>query len=483
MNHRLVLYMLGQILRVEAVFLLIPLIVCWATDGGGAMGFAVTIAVTAVLGQTLVCCLRGSQRSMQARDGFAAVALSWVAMSAFGALPYVISGAIPNYVDAFFETVSGFTTTGATVLSEVESLPKGILFWRSQTQWMGGVGVLVLALAILPKSGEGSVYLMRAESPGPIKTKLLPRLKDSAKALYSIYIGLTVGETVSLRLAGMSWYDAINHAFTSISTGGFSVRNASIAAYDSMVIDWIIIIFTFLAGVNFSMLFLAVRRQFREVLRNEELRLYTILTVGASALIVANLVAVGGEAFSGKTVTDAVFQVVTVSTTTGYSTTDFSLWPTFSYTILFLLMVTGACAGSTAGGVKCIRLVLLGKNLRREVRHILHPRVVQTIRLDGDRVGEETLSSVSLFFFAYIMLMLIGGLVVSWDNVGFLEAMSASLTCVGNVGPGLGALGPSGNFGILSSLSKVVLSANMLLGRLEILPLLVLLSPSIWRKK
>jgi len=482
MNYTLVLRMLGQILRVEAACLLLPLAVSWYTGGPDAMGFAATLALAGIIGQGL-CCLPGGERRMQARDGFAAVALSWLVMSAFGALPYVISGTIPRYIDAFFETVSGFTTTGATILGEIESLPRGTLLWRAQTQWMGGMGVLVLTLALLPKTGEGSVHLMRAESPGPIKTKLVPRVRDTAKILYSIYIALTVLEILFLKGAGMSWYDAVTHAMTTISTGGFSVRNASTAAYQSMAVDWILIIFMFLSGVNFSLLYYALRRNFKAVLHSEELRFYTFLSIAASTLITFNLVAVGGQVLNGRTVTDAVFQVVTVATTTGYASTDFALWPTFSQMILFVLMVTGACAGSTAGGVKSIRMVLLIKNLRREVRGILHPREVQIIRVDGDRVEEDTIDGVSLFFFAYIAIALVGAVIVSWDNVGFLEAISASMTCIANVGPALGALGPTGNFGGLSVLSKLVLSVNMLLGRLEILPLLLMLFPSMWRKK
>lgn len=482
MNHRIVFRMLGNILRIEAVFLILPLAIAWYTGGGDEKAFLITLLLTAAVGQALASIRIGNER-FQARDGFAAVALSWIGMSAFGALPYVLSGAIPDYAGAFFETVSGFTTTGATVLGDIEGQPRGILFWRALTQWMGGMGVLVLTLALLPKSGEGSVYLMRAESPGPIKTKLLPKIRDTAKTLYKIYIGLTVGETLCLRLAGMSWYDALTHSFTTISTGGFSVKAASIAAYPSLTIHWIIIIFMFLSGVNFSLLFLALRRDFSAVLRSEELRWYTIITLGATGLIFANLVAVGGQAFSFGTFTDALFQVVTVATTTGYATQDFALWPILAQMVLFALMISGACAGSTAGGVKTVRMVLLMKNLRREVHRIIHPRVVQPIRLDGERVEENTLSGVSLFFYAYILLTIAGALVVAWDNVGFVESISASLTCIGNVGPALGAMGPNGNFGGLSALSKYVLSANMLLGRLEIMPLLVLLFPSMWRKR
>ena len=390
---------------------------------------------------------------------------------------------IPNYIDAVFETVSGFTTTGATVLYPIEGLPTGVLFWRAQTQWMGGVGVLVLALALIPKLGEGSVYLMRAESPGPIKSKLTPRIGDTAKILYFIYIGLTVAETVCLRLAGMSWYEALTHAFTTISTGGFSVKNASVAAYDSLLVHWIFIIFMFLSGVNFSLLYMAVCRRFRAVMESEELRFYTLLLLGSSGLTVVNLICQMGRALDARTVTDAVFQVTTVMTTTGYATVDYDLWPTFSRMILVLLMFAGACAGSTAGGLKSVRLVLLLKNLRREVQWILHPREVTIIKLDGHRVKEEILSGVTLFFLAYVGAVLLGTLVVSWDDIGITGALSASLTCVGNVGPGLSPVGPTGNFGALSGLSKLVLSANMLLGRLEVLPLMVLLFPSMWKKR
>ena len=482
MNHKTVLRTLGRILRIEAAFLLLPLAVCLGYgEREEALGFAAVLALTAAAGQVLVMTCRGSER-MQARDGFAAVALSWIMMSAFGALPYVVTGALPSYVGAFFETVSGFTTTGATVMTDVEAQSMGVLFWRSLTQWMGGMGVLVLTLALFPKSGEGSVFLMRAESPGPIKTKLVPKIQDTAKILYKIYIGLTIAQIVCLMLAGMNWFDAVTHTFTTISTGGFSVKALSVAAYPSLVIRWIFIIFMFLSGVNFSVLFFVVQRNFRAFFKSEELRWYTIITLAAAGLIFANLVAVGGALLDFDTFTHAMFQVVTIATTTGYATTDFALWPTMSQLILFVLMITGACAGSTAGGVKTIRVVLLTKSLRREVRRILHPRVVQPIKIDGERVEEATLAGTTVFFYAYILFFVVGALVVSWDNVSFVEACSASMTCIGNVGPGLGQLGPMGSFSILSPLSKVVLSANMLLGRLEILPLLLLLFPSMWKK-
>ena len=465
MNYRLVLHILGLILRVEAV-LMLPAAVIGVALGEAGSAMLLSAGITLAVGQGLVM-LPVKNNKMQARDGFAAVALCWIVLSMFGALPYVFSDVLPHYADAFFETVSGFTTTGATVFTFIEGQPDAILFWRAQTQWLG----------------EGSVYLMRAESPGPIKSKLTPRVGDTAKILYSIYIGLTVGETLCLRLAGMPWFDSVIHAFTTISTGGFSVKNASIAAYGSIVIEWIIIIFMFLSGINFALLFYALRRDYQAVFQSEELRSYTLMTVIASALIAMNLIVHAGIAASFQTVTDSVFQVVTLMTTTGYMTRDYVLWPTFSQAVLILVMFAGGCAGSTAGGIKQIRFVLLCKNLKREVQRILHPRVVKTLDSDGERVEEATLSGISLFFFAYILLLLLGTLVVAWDDVGFTAAFTGALTCISNVGPAFDVLGPTCNFFDLSTVSKVVLSFEMLLGRLEIMPLLLLLFPGLWRKR
>ena len=403
MNYKLVFHILGMILRVEAVLMAPSMAIGFATGDGDGPVFLLSAAITFAVGQ-LLCFLPVRCAKMQARDGFAAVALGWVVLSLFGALPYVFSGVLPNYVDAVFETVSGFTTTGATVFTAIEGTARGVLFWRAQTQWMGGVGVLILTLA-------------------------------------------------------------------------------SIAAYDSLLIEWIIIVFMFLSGINFALLFYALRRNFKAVFESEELRSYTWMTVIASALIVANVVLRAGWMLNWDTVTDAVFQVVTLMTTTGYMTYDYVLWPTFSQVVLILVMFAGACAGSTAGGVKQIRVVLLMKNLRREVQRILHPRQVTTIQCDGERVDEPILSGITLFFFAYILLLLIGTLVVAWDDIGFTAAFTASLTCISNVGPAFGILGPTSNFAALSAVGKVFLSLNMLLGRLEIMPLLLLLFPSLWRKK
>lgn len=481
MNHRLVFHLLGLVLQVEAALMLPSLAIALGYGDGDHMAFLLSAAITFAVGFALSR-LKREGAKMQARDGFAAVGLAWVFLSLFGALPYVFSGVIPNYAEAVFETASGFTTTGATVLAFVEGQPRGVLFWRGQTQWMGGLGVLVLALALFPKLGEGSVYLMRAESPGPIKSKLTPRLSDTAKILYTIYIGLTVAEVICLCLAGMPLYDSVIHSFTTISTGGFSVKNASIGAYNSMAIDWIVIIFMFLSGVNFSLLFAALRRDMKAVRRSEELRCYTLTTLVASGLIVLDLVVRAGRLLNLDTVTDAVFQMVTLMTTTGFMTDDYVLWPTFSQTVLIIVMLMGGCAGSTAGGIKHVRVVLLGKSFLRELRHILHPRQVTTIKCDGERVSEQILSGIGMFFFAYIVLLTAGTLITAWDGVDFITAFGASLTCLSNVGPGFGTMGPTGNFSALSDVSTVVLTLNMLLGRLEIMPLLLLFFPGLWKK-
>ena len=323
---------------------------------------------------------------------------------------------------------------------------------------------------------------MRAESPGPIKSKLVPKVGQTAKILYGIYIGLTLLESVALRIAGMSWYDAVNHAFTTMATGGFSVRNASIAAYNSPLITWIITVFMFLAGVNFSLLFLVLRGRLREVLRSEELRIYTIIIVCATVFICLDLSAHSHLSFS-QTFTDSAFQVVTIITTTGYATKDFALWPTTSQVVLTALMFTGACAGSTAGGIKISRITLLAKSLHREMNRLIHPNHISVIKSEGRSVDERVVSSASVFFVSFILVWLAGTLVVSWDNLGFKESFTASLTCISNVGPGLGMLGPEENFSILSHVSKLVLSLLMLMGRLELMPILVLLRPSVWKER
>ena len=480
MNQKLILKIVGIILCIEALCMLPPLLIAAVSGGSDLRAFFAAAVLCGGIGGLLTL-TRPDDSRLQTRDGFVCVALCWIVLGLFGALPYFFSGSC-DFMDAFFETVSGLTTTGATIFSAPSQLPRGIQFWRALTQWMGGMGILVLVLALLPKISEGSVNLMKAESPGPISTKLRPRTGETARILYRIYIALTVIEAAVLRIVGLPWFDAVTTALTTISTGGFSIRDASIAYYHSPLINWILVFFMFAASVNFTLLFLMVTRRFRDAVKSEELRVYTGIVVGSSLFIALDLMEKTGRSF-GSAIEHAAFQVTTLISTTGYCTEDFDLWPPFCRCVLVLVMFLGGCAGSTAGGVKISRVVVLMKALRRDLRRVMHSREVRPITLDGQRVNEETVSSISVFFFAYIMILLAGTLVVSLDGVDFTSAFTASLTAISNVGPGFGTLGPTCNFGFLSNLSKLVLTLTMLLGRLEIMPLLVLLMPSVWRRK
>lgn len=478
MNFRLLSHTMGYILWVEAGFLLLPALTaciyaetCWQQ-------FLLTALLCAAAG-TVLHLIPVKKAQMHSRDGFVAVALSWVLLALFGALPYVFTGVLDSYIDAVFETVSGLTTTGSSTFTAVSHLPRSVLLWRSLTQWMGGMGVLVLFLALTPKLGEGAVFLMRAESPGPIKTKLVPKVGGTAKILYLIYVVLTLCEVLALRLAGESWFSAVCHSFTTMATGGFSIYDTSLAGASKAVM-WIVTVFSFLAGVNFSLMFLSVRGRVKEALRSEELWIYVGVVTATTLLLCVNLWAQAGVGFHDS-ITDAAFQTVTIITTTGFATVDFALWPTFCRMALVMLMFTGGCAGSTSGGIKISRIAILCKSLKRELKQLAHPHHVSVLKVDGQAVEERVVSSAGAFIAAYLLVLLAGALVVSWDNYGFQESFAASLTCISNVGPGLGILGPMENFSILSPLSKLVLSLEMLMGRLELMPLLALFLGSTWR--
>ena len=406
MNFRLILNIMGYTLWVEAGCLLLPLLVsagygeaCWEP-------FLWTLGLCSLCGLILTR-IPARKNRLQGRDGYTVVAMAWIVLCLFGAVPYVLSGAVPHYADALFETASGLTTTGATILTDVEAMPRGILFWRALTQWMGGMGVLVLFLALMPRTGAGAVHLMRAESPGPIKSKLLPHVSDTAKVLYGIYIGLTAAEIVALCLAGMDFYEAVLHSFSTISTGGFSTRNASIAAFGSPAITWIVAIFMFLSGINFSLIFISLRGHIRAALHSEELRLYTLLTLGSIGLIAASLM-VQQSVPLGRALKDSVFNAVSTVTTTGFATADFAQWPVFGQMLLVILMFTGACAGSTSGGIKVSRILLLGKLLHREIKKILHPKHISVITVDGQLVEDRVISSAAAYMVAYMILLLWG---------------------------------------------------------------------------
>ncbi len=481
MNRRMILRILSYVLLIEAVAMLPPLILSLVfKEFAAAQAFLITIALC--FGFCGVLMLFSPRRSaLYAMEGYVITALSWIVMSVFGALPFVFSGFIPNFFDALFETVSGFTTTGATILNDIEALPKSLLYWRSFTHWLGGMGVLVFLLAIVSLSGgKGNLfYLMRAESPGYDVGKMTPQLKKTAKMLYIIYIILTLVQIVILICGGMPVFDSFCIAFGTAGTGGFGVTNNGLAAYNPFC-QSVCTVFMLLFGVNFSLYYLLIVRQFKEVLKNEELWAYLGIFFLAAFLISFNTLPAMqnfGEAFH-----HAAFQAASIMTTTGFNTVDFNVWPVFSKTILVILMFIGASAGSTGGGIKVSRLVIAFKSLRREMHKIIHPRSVRLIRLNGKSLDERVVSGVSIFLLAYLMLLCVSLLLISLDNFSFETNFTSVVSCLSNIGPGLDAVGPTSNYSAYSNFSKVILTADMLLGRLEIFPLLILFLPHVWKR-
>ena len=483
MNVKMMGKFISQIIAIEAAFMIPALLISFFCGETAAVnGFLLTLGIMLVLVGVLYLVCRKAGRLFGAREGLVCVAFSWIVMSLLGCLPFVFSGNIPNFVDAFFETVSGFTTTGASVVPAVEELDKGILYWRSFTHWVGGMGVLVFLLAVIPgNKGTGyTMHLLRAESPGPDVGKLVPKMRQTAIILYSIYIAMTVLNTVFLLCGGMSLFEAVCTAFGTAGTGGFGIKNDSIASY-SPYIQNVTTVFMFLFGINFSIYYLLLLKEFRGVFKDEELRLYVGFALVSILLIAANIRPL--YATLEETIRHAAFQVSSIMTTTGYATTDFDLWPSFSKTILMALMIVGASAGSTGGGMKCIRVLLLFKILRRNIRQILNPQKVMVVRNNGRAVDEKVLSNTNAYLAAYMVIIVISTLLISLDGFGFETNMSAVLACFNNIGPGMAAVGPTCNFAAYSVFSKLVLSVNMLAGRLEIFPILVLLSKSTWTRK
>ena len=481
MKHKVVFKSIGTVLCIEAASMLPSLIVALINHEKAAIAFALTIGIVAVIGAALLR-LKTPKTRIFTRDGFAIVSLSWILVTLFGALPFLLSGSIPSFIDALFETASGFSTTGASILRNVEALPKSLLFWRSSTHWLGGMGILVLMIAILPSVSASTINIMIAESPGPSPGKLVPKIRETAKILYIIYIAMTAVLVVLLLLGGMPLFDALIHAFGTASTGGFSSRNASVGAYYSVYIDVVITVFLFLFGVNFTLYYyLFLKRDFKSVLRDEELRFYFGVVIGAIVLIALNIKGTVYQTI-GEAIRYASFQVTSIISTAGFATADFNLWPSFSKIILVLLMLTGSCAGSTAGGIKCVRIVLLLKIIRREITRLIHPNAVQPVKLNGRRVDEETLSGVMAFFFFWMLIIAVSVLIVSLDGKDLVTSTTAVLATVNNVGPGLGAVGPTGNFADFSALSKTVMSLCMLIGRLEVYPIMLLCFPSFWKR-
>ena len=477
MNIRMIGFVLGRILLVEAGLLTLPLAVALLYREP-AMPWLITMAALVVCG-ALLSFRKPERTALYAKDGFAAVALVWLLMSAFGALPFVLSGDILHYVDAFFETVSGFTTTGASILPAVEPLSRGSLFWRSFTHWVGGMGVLVFVMAILPMSDGHTMHILRAEMPGPMAGKLVSRMSDTAKILYGIYFVMTAVMILLLVLGGMDLFDACIHAFGTAGTGGFSSRNASVGAYNSAYIDIVTGIGMLAFGVNFNLYFFLLVRRFREVLRSEELWVYLGIVAASTAAIAANILSLYDSV--GTALRHTFFQVSSVITTTGYATVDFGQWPVFSKTVLVLLMFVGGCAGSTAGGLKVTRIVTLAKAAVMDMRKMLHPNAVINVRMEGRALPEKQVRGVQAYLSIYILILCGSWLLLSLAGFDELTTFTAVVTCINNVGPGLNMVGPTGNFGFFAPWAKLLLSFDMLAGRLELFPMLLLFAPSIWR--
>jgi len=480
MNGKMTRYILGKMLGVEAIVLLIPALVSVIYGEEGWRAFLVTSAILSVL-FLLLGRKKPKDSTIYGKDGFIIIACAWILWSVFGAIPFWISGEIPSYIDALFETVSGFTTTGSTILTDISAMSKGMNFWRCLTHWIGGMGVLVFVMVIVSLEDKNSMHLMRAEVPGPETDKLVPKARDTAKILYGMYLMLTVTEIVFLLLGGMSLYDSVVHSFSTAGTGGFSSRNESIAYYDSAYIDGVITVFMILFGINFNMYYFLILKKVKTVFKNEELRTYLGIVVGAIALITVNIIQTYGSIL--KAFRFASFQVAAIITTTGFVTADFNLWPTFSKCILLALMVIGACAGSTGGGMKVSRILILLKSIKREMKQLLHPKSVNLVKVNGKKIQDETMHGVYVYFIAYVAIFIISVLIVSINNFDFTTTFTGVLTTMNNVGPGLAGVGPVENFSAFSGLSKIVFCLDMLVGRLEIFPFLVLFSPDLWRKK
>lgn len=482
MNRRMILYITCIIMRIEAVLMVPPFLISLAqAEYSAAQGFLVSIAVLLVA-SLLTLVKRPQKKMFYAREGFIIVALVWFVVSLFGALPFYLSGAIPSFVDSFFETVSGFTTTGASILTNVEAVPMGLLYWRSFTHWLGGMGVLVFVLAIVPlaKNSGNTMHLLRAESPGPQVDKLVPRLHNSAKILYGIYIGMTALQIALLLAGGMPLFDSVTTAFGTAGTGGFAVLNDSMASY-SPYLQSVVTVFMILFGINFNIFFLLMMREFYKVLRSQELWLYLGLMFTSIVIITLNVLPMF-QGNVGETFHHAAFQVASIMTTTGFATVNFDLWPQLSRTILVILMVLGACAGSTGGGIKTARVLILAKSFVRDVRRLLRPRSVALVRIDDRTVDEDTIRGTQSFLTAYIFIAIISIVLISLNNFSLETTVTSVLACMNNIGPGLDLVGPMGNYAPFSDFSKLVLSADMLIGRLEIFPMLMLFVPATWKR-
>lgn len=481
MNLKIIVRVLGFLLVVEGVAMLLALAVALLYGEHDIVAFLISAGINLTLGGAIVAATSNAKKDIGKREGFIIVSMVWIVFSFFGSLPYIISHSIPGFTDAFFETMSGFTTTGSSVLNDIEALPHGILFWRSMTQWLGGMGIIVLSLAILPVFGIGGMQLFMAEVPGPTPDKISPRIKQTAKTLWKIYMAFTLAETLLLWAGGMTFFDAINHAFTTMATGGFSTKQASVAYWSSPFIQYVIIVFMFLAGTNFTLSYFAIKGKFSTVFKDEEFKYYSFFTLGFAVLIFLGLL-ITTELGIEPAFRDSLFQVLTIITTTGYATADYLTWAPVLTMLIFVLFFFGGSAGSTGGGIKIMRIVVLLKNGYYELKRLVHPNAVIPVKFNKHSVDSKIVTNVLAFFIIYLVIFAISTVVFTLIEPDMETSMGAVATCLGNIGPGLGSVGPADNFHHIKPVGKWFLSFLMLLGRLELFTVLVLFSPSFWKE-
>ncbi|MDI9477893.1 MAG: TrkH family potassium uptake protein [Bacillota bacterium] len=478
MDSGLVLKTIGHLLIVEAVFMIAPLGVSIYYGESDFKAFFIAILITAFVG-TILSFSRARKEAVRYKEGFMIVGLGWLLISIFGAIPFLLAGTFDNFIDAFFETVSGFTTTGASVLKDIESQPHGILFWRSLTHWLGGMGVLVFTLSLLPAVGMSSLNILKAESTGPTPGKLVPKIAETARILYIIYILLTGLEIIFLKIGGMPLFDAVTHTFATVGTGGFSTKNKSIAAYNMPSIEWVIMIFSFLAGVNFSLYYDVLMGKFKSLFKDREFQFYCTVIGIAIILITINITDSWGNIL--LSFRQAAFQVVTIITSTGFATLDYSIWPAFSKMILFILMFFGGCAGSTSGGIKILRVMIVFKYIKREFYKLIHPNSVISIRIGGQTIPENVVQNVIVFVLLYFLIFAGLSLILLTQDMDLISSTSAVVASLSNIGPGFGSVGPAMNYAGLTTFTKILLSFTMILGRLEIYTVLILITPIFWK--
>lgn len=479
MNKKMIIFTLGKLLQITGLLMYIPVVIAIIYQEIEGISFAIVGALIFGLG-TIISYKHPAKKNIYAREGFVIVALSWILISIFGAIPFCLTGEIPSFIDAFFEMVSGFTTTGSSILSDIEALSHASLFWRSFSHWLGGMEILVFVIAFIPISSGRSLHILRAEVPGPVVGKLVSKIRLTARILYFIYAILTLVETVLLMFGGMPLFDSLLNSFGTAGTGGFAIKNASIAAYDSVYVDTVITVFMILFGINFNLIYFVIIGKVKEAFKSEELRCYLFIIIGATVLITINILPMYESILSALRYSS--FMVGSIITTTGFVTADYGKWPMFSQMIIIILMFVGACSGSTGGGIKVSRIVIYLKNAKKELKHLLHPHSIQTVEFEKQSIDDHVIANIHSYLVLYLTIFALSMLILTIYNLDFKSAFSAVATCLNNVGPGFDVVGPVSNFSSLSDISKLVLSFDMLAGRLEIFPILLLFAPSQWRK-